>query len=75
MSDQVVVYEIPNCDVCRRDGQPNTPAYADAKLGAGLPWAYVCERHFRIYMCALGTGRGQRLVLRENPAPDGYVGG
>ena len=53
----VEVAVIPACDVC------GDPAIADAATNIG-PWAYVCERHFAELGCALGLGRGQRLVLR-----------
>lgn len=52
---------IPCCDICAARGATQ-PACADAKLDVGA-WAYVCERHFAIYQCRLGTGRGQKLIL------------
>lgn len=62
MSEEVLVTQMHNCDVCNQEGV-RRPAYADAKLNIG-PWAYVCLDHFKIYGCKLGTGRGQRLVLK-----------
>lgn len=62
MSTEVKMSEIPNCDLCASQGVERA-AYADAKLSIG-PWAYVCEAHYAAYRCSLGTGRGQRLVLR-----------
>lgn len=33
-------------------------------------WAYMCQRHFELVGVGLGTGKGQRLVLRSSqPAP------
>jgi hypothetical protein len=40
------------------------PAYADARIPAAGSWGYVCKEHFDSYGCQLGTGKGQRLVLR-----------
>lgn len=70
MSTQVKVYTIPDCDVCKGEGRQGVPAFADAKLSAG-PWANVCRNHFDLYHCALGTGKGQQFVLREeSPKPE-----
>jgi hypothetical protein len=57
---RTTVARIPNCDLC--DGR-EVPAYADAKLGPGMPWANVCKKHFDTYGCKLGLGLGQELVL------------
>lgn len=64
MSDKVEVYSLPPCQL-HSDG---TLAEYDAKTIWG-PWAYVCVRCFRKYTSGrLGTGLGQRLVLKpENP--------
>lgn len=56
---EVVVSQMPNCDVCTTA----VPAYADAKTKYG-PWAYVCEAHFVELGCSLGSGHGQRLVTK-----------
>lgn len=58
MSDQVVVSVLPKCDFCTA-----TAAY-DAKTHMG-PWANLCKQHFAVYGVGVGTGRGQRLVLKE----------
>jgi len=52
MSDRVLVEHIPSCDMCKRK------AYADARIPDG-PWANLCNTHFTMYGCSLGTGRGQ----------------
>lgn len=59
MGIEVKVAQIPNCDVCTT----TTPAYADAKTIHG-PWAYLCAKHFAELGVGLGTGLGQKLVLR-----------
>ena len=62
MSDTVTVAKLPPCDVCT-DG---TPADYDAKTNLG-PWANLCDRHWRrLTGQRLGTGYGQRLVLRAS---------
>jgi len=63
MSTQTTVTTIPNCNICSEAGK-TTPAYADAKLSVG-PWAYVCNDHFSLFKCQLGTGRGQELKLAD----------
>jgi hypothetical protein len=62
MSEQVEMDSIPQCDLCN-DG---TPAKYDARLpGLGGSWGNVCQRHWMQYgPHVLGTGSGQRLVLR-----------
>lgn len=65
MSDRVEVARIPACDVCKyEDGRDNVPAVVDGKTTRG-PWANMCERHWGSHgVGRLGTGFGQRLVLR-----------
>jgi hypothetical protein len=58
MSTEVKVDRIPVCDVCN-----TVPAAYDAKT-AGGPWGYLCEGCFARHGVGLGTGRGQRLILR-----------
>lgn len=62
MSDTAKVSKLPNCDFCTQEGNTVEAAY-DGKTAYG-PWANMCERHFRSLGVGLGTGRGQRLVLR-----------
>lgn len=69
MSDEVIVDDLPDCDFCKHqrgqigEGTVNKAAFDAAT--AGGPWAYMCDKHFAQYGVGLGTGRGQRLVLRE----------
>ncbi len=58
--EEIEVNQIPKCDFrCGEDA-----AY-DAKTVHG-PWAYLCEEHFQSETPGrLGTGIGQRLILRE----------
>lgn len=61
MSTEAKVARLPVCDFC------DQTAHYDAKTAVG-PWAHLCEQHFQtcaMYPLALGTGRGQRLVLAE----------
>lgn len=75
MSDEVTVDTIPDCDFCKHEvsrigeGTVNKAAY-DAASAMG-PWAYMCENHFAKYGVGLGTGRGQRLILKEGVVSDG----
>lgn len=62
MSIKTYVNEIPACDLCAQDGRKE-PAAFDAKTSMG-PWAHLCEEHFSLAGLGLGTGVGQRLVLR-----------
>jgi hypothetical protein len=39
-------------------------AQYDGKTTAG-PWANMCDEHFAIHGIGLGTGLGQRLVVRD----------
>jgi len=69
MSSEVVVAELPLCDMCvhqRGAGMADQAMY-DAATRMG-PWAYVCQYHFEHYCYGVGTGRGQRLVLRSKEA-------
>jgi len=62
MSAEVEMAALPPCDVCGVVG-----GY-DAKTRQG-PWAYLCEEHWQTMTDQrLGTGYGQRLVLREGQA-------
>jgi len=63
MGDRVIVSELPPCDFCVEEGV-DRPAHYDAATKMG-PWANMCEEHFRQYGIGLGTGRGQRLVLKS----------
>jgi hypothetical protein len=58
------VAEIPMCDFCRMNGEPNVPAGYDGKTRLG-PWANMCPTHFGLHGIGTGLGVGQRLVLRE----------
>lgn len=60
MSKKVTVAKLPKCDFCYRD------AKYDFKTNMG-PWANGCEDHyiFHRHYDALGTGKGQELVLKE----------
>lgn len=59
MSEAVEVSSIPKCDI--HEGKHDAKYDGATTFG---PWAYMCEEAFRLYGVGLGTGRGQRLVLR-----------
>lgn len=58
------VDSLPTCDFCGRKAE------YDAQTPTGQ-WANLCPRCFTGFGCSLGTGRGQKLVVRsEKSAPD-----
>ncbi len=60
MGSSVEVLTLPECDFCAE------PAAYDGRMRVG-PWAYMCERHWEIHgVGQLGTGHGQRLILKED---------
>jgi hypothetical protein len=61
---EVVVPELPPCDFCQMDDGKTVPALYDGKTTEG-PWAYMCGAHCSKYGMGLGTGVGQRLILKE----------
>ena len=71
----VVVAQLPLCDICKLnemtdpDTDQTTLALYDACLDDGFrtSWAYVCQRHFEIYRCKMGPGRGQKLEVANPP--------
>lgn len=65
MSEQVYVAALPECDIHKYvKGKPGVPAAYDGATKGG-PWANMCEECFAVEGVGLGTGRGQRLLLRE----------
>lgn len=64
------VDRLPTCDVCRHDVPDPTHTHApneaeyDARFPNSSTWAYLCARHADEFGIILGTGYGQRLVLR-----------
>jgi hypothetical protein len=66
MADTVVVRELPQCDIhLHLHRVAGIPAAYDGATVDG-PWAYMCEECFAARGIGLGTGRGQRLILRTN---------
>lgn len=64
MSEEVIVDALPNCDLCAAEGVKKIAHYdAATRMGS---WANLCEEHFARYAYGLGTGRGQRLILKED---------
>jgi len=58
MSTEVEVITLPKCDFCGHN------AGYDGKTKMG-PWANMCPNCFTDYGVGLGTGKGQRLILKE----------
>lgn len=56
MNNEVEVGYLPQCDFC------SEKAIYDAKTKMG-PWAYMCEKHFKINLGKLGNGKGQKLIV------------
>ncbi len=69
MSEQTEVSVLPQCDLCGAN------ARYDGKTVNG-PWANMCQIHFAMLGVGLGTGKGQRLVLRDvaNEANTAWIG-
>ena len=67
MSTQVMMKELPQCDICTAQGRSSAAEY-DAKTARG-PWAYMCALCWTMFGASrrLGTGIGQRLVLKTEP--------
>ena len=64
MGTHVTVTKLPKCDFCAQRGMTRD-AYYDGRTIHGS-WANMCEEHFLQYGVGLGTGSGQRLVLRSS---------
>jgi hypothetical protein len=64
MGTEVIVAALPFCDTHPLDAEPVLAAY-DGKTKLG-PWGYMCEECFPKFGCGLGTGRGQKLILKED---------
>ena len=58
MSKEVEVKELPKCDICGTE-----KAEYDGKTHSG-PWANMCYGCFKANGIGLGTGKGQKLVVR-----------
>jgi len=63
MGEQVNVKRLPMCDFPCKGVNVAHPAQYDGATMMG-PWGYMCETAFRKYGLGLGTGRGQRLVVK-----------
>lgn len=64
-SEEVEVASLPTCDIHKFEkGQDGVEAKYDGKTVMG-PWANMCEECFQQYGSGLGTGRGQRLVVKS----------
>lgn len=59
----VVITRPKRCDFCLMR-QRAVDAKYDAKTTEG-PWANMCELHFIMHGIMLGTGYGQRLIVKE----------
>lgn len=64
MSTEVIVKELPLCDICYEQGKVTTARY-DSRIPGQTAWAFMCEEHYDKLGLTLGTGRAQRLILAE----------
>ena len=70
MSDRVYVSTLPECDIHKYEQQTEgVPAAYDGKTSHG-PWANMCQACFDQYGTGLGTGKGQRLIVGDEPERD-----
>lgn len=60
MSTTAKVAKLPNCDVCAMLGRTEKAHYDGATVQG--PWAFMCDKHFRLLGVGLGTGQGQQLT-------------
>lgn len=67
MGDTAYVIKLPDCDICKYNSGVIREAHYDGKTRMG-PWANMCEAHFQLDGLGLGTGVGQRLVVRGESA-------
>jgi hypothetical protein len=58
------VNKFPQCDFCEKEGIRQEAKY-DGRTFLG-PWGYMCERHFKRFGVGLGTGRGQKLIIKKD---------
>ena len=58
MEAMVKVGHLPKCDFCGKE------AHYDGKTSVGQ-WAYMCEECFVKHGLGLGTGIGQKLVIKK----------
>lgn len=68
MGTEVTVSTLPPCDIhvyVLKSTNPPLAAY-DGKTAHG-PWANMCEECFNQYGTGLGTGKGQKLLLKGAP--------
>jgi hypothetical protein len=59
MGDRVEVSELPPCDF----NAAHKKAWVDGKTKMGY-WANMCQQCYKSYGVGLGTGFGQRLILK-----------
>ena len=70
-NEYTIVDTLPDCDVCFSSRLPEphfnleTARYDGATKPTGR-WASMCEEHFTAVGVGLGTGKGQKLILRDS---------
>lgn len=70
MSTEAKIHDHRPCDFCKfmpPPGEHKRNAKFDGKTTEG-PWANMCDYHFEKYGIGLGTGRGQRLIIKRYAA-------
>lgn len=65
MSEEVEVEALPKCDICWHNFSKESVAHYDGKTILGGVWGNMCEKCFQTYGSGLGTGKGQRLIVRN----------
>ena len=60
---EVLVSKIPKCDLCKADGVDKDAEYDGVTIFGS--WANMCSDCFSRWGMGTGTGRGQKLILKE----------
>jgi hypothetical protein len=63
-NEYAILDTLPNCNLMHIAG--TTLAQYDGALRATGRWSYMCEAHFTQFGAGLGTGIGQKLILRDS---------
>jgi len=54
--------ENENCYFCLKENDEIVPAKYDSRTKFGGSWAYMCEKHFKVYGFGLGIGKEQNIT-------------
>lgn len=65
------ISELPNCDICGRDGITSIARYDGKMKGERQGWANMCSGCYRAHGTGrLGIGEGQYLITWDEVGPD-----